>query len=30
LNIIQTEAAVEANGLNWLKEVFGENNVITE
>lgn len=28
LNIIETETALKANGLQWLKDTFGVNNVI--
>ena len=30
LNVIQIEAAINANGLQWLKDTFGESNVVTE
>lgn len=30
LNVIQIEAAINTNGLQWLKDTFGVNNVVTE
>lgn len=30
LNVLQIEAAIDANGLQWLTDTFGEANVVTE